>query len=259
MNKNILISIIVSVLFITSCISSKGIDFKKKPPANNNKIDTSVLDHSNWDLLLKKYVDDQGFVDYKGFVKDKQKLYAYTDYLSEHSPEDSWSYNEQLAYFINVYNANTIKLVVENYPVKSIKDISATFSPFLKNFIKIDDKTFSLADIEKGFLQKMNEPKIHFAINCASYSCPKLMRDAYTAENVEKLMNTAVQTFINSKKNKITPNKATLSKIFKWYKKDFLNTSESIIDYINQYSDVKIEANAIIDYKEYNWSLNDTK
>jgi len=257
MNQKILTSILVSVLLFTSCISSKGIEFKKEASTKNSEITTSVLDHSHWDQLLKAYVDDQGFVNYKGFIKDREKLKIYTDYLANHPPQKKWSYNEQLSYFINVYNANTVKLIVDNYPVKSIKDVDATISPFLKNFIKIGDKTFSLADIEKAFLQKMNEPRIHFAINCASYSCPKLLREAYTSENVEELMGRAAREFINSEKNTINSDTVQLSEIFKWYKKDFLKESKSITDYINKYSEVKIKANATIGYKEYNWSLNE--
>ncbi len=129
----------------------------------------------------------------------------------------------------------------------------------MKNFIKIDDKEFSLADIEKGFLQKMNEPRIHFAINCASISCPKLMRDAYTAENVNELMDRAAKEFINSDKNEITENSAKISEIFKWYKKDFLVQTETIIDYINQYSDTKINPSVELNYIEYDWGLNDVE
>jgi len=259
MKKKILTLVLFSVLLLTSCISSKGINFKKKPSVKNQKNSTTVLNHKQWDNLLKAHVNNNGLVDYRGFIKDKQKLDEYIKYLSNQVPNNTWSYKEQLAYFINVYNANTVKLIVENYPVKSIKDVNATISPFLKNFIKIGDKTFSLADIEKGFLQKMNEPKIHFAINCASYSCPKLLQEAYTSNNLENLMDQAVKEFINSDKNMIKANKIKLSKIFKWYKSDFLKESKSIIDYINLYSEIKINQNAIIDYKEYDWSLNEKK
>lgn len=259
MKNKILISVLIVGFLLTSCIFSKGLNFKKKPSIKNQDTITSVLNHKEWDKLLKAHVNNNGLVDYKGFIQDKQILNDYIKYLSNQIPNDTWSYNEQLAYFINVYNANTIKLIIENYPIKSIKDVDATISPFLKNFIKIGDKNFSLADIEKGFLQKMNEPKIHFAINCASYSCPKLLKEAYTSQNVENLMNQAAKEFINSDKNIIKPNDVKLSRIFKWYKSDFLKESNSIIDYINIYSEIKINQNAIIDYKEYDWSLNEKK
>jgi hypothetical protein len=217
-------------------------------------IDSELLDHSAWDVLLKKYVAKNGDVDYKGFKTDSQKLNDYVNYLATNIPTEDWSVNEQLAYFINVYNANTIKLIVDNYPTKSIKDIK---NPWLKNRLKIGNEDYSLADIENGILRKMNEPRIHFAINCASYSCPKLLNTAYTAENVQELMDRATKEFINnSNKNTLSANAPKLSEIFKWYKSDFTDNG-SIIDYINQYSEIKISSNAKIDYIDYNWSLNE--
>ncbi|WP_231565594.1 DUF547 domain-containing protein [Psychroserpens sp. Hel_I_66] len=219
-------------------------------------MDNPLLDHSSWDQLLKKYVADNGDVDYKGFKNDSQKLNEYVNYLASQVPEKSWTVDEQLAYFINVYNANTIKLIIDNYPLKSIKDIS---NPWLKNRLKIGDEDYSLADIENGILRKMNEPKIHFAINCASISCPKLMNTAYTAENVQDLMKQATEEFINnSEKNKLSINSPKISEIFKWYKSDFTENG-TIINYINKYANTKISEGAKINYIEYNWGLNDQK
>ena len=254
--KRLLFFLIVPIL-LSTCISSKGLAIKTP---NQETFETSVedqLDHSAWDALLKEHVDFDGMVDYKGFKVDIDKVNNYVNFLGKNIPDKNWSYEELLAYYINVYNANTIKLVLDNYPVKSIKDIDATISPFLKKFIKIGEKDFSLADIEKGILQKMKEPRIHFAINCASFSCPKLMRDAYTAENVNELMEQAAEEFINSEKNELSPNSVKLSEIFKWYKDDFLLKSPSIIEYINQYSEIEISADASVDYIQYNWDLND--
>lgn len=244
---------------LSSCISSKGIGYKKKKEKEYAVKVKNKVDHSAWDKLLKKHVKISGLVDYNGFKANQDKLNNYVIFLSENKPKDNWVFEEQLAYFINVYNANTIKFIVDNYPIKSIKDIDATISPFLKKIIKIGDKELSLADLEKGILQKMNEPRIHFAINCASFSCPKLLQDAYTAENVDELMTKAAKEFINSEKNDILENSAKISEIFKWYKKDFLKQSESIIDYINQYSDTKINAGVELGYKNYDWSLNDVE
>ncbi|MDO1500470.1 DUF547 domain-containing protein [Winogradskyella maritima] len=250
---------IIGLLLITSCVSSKGLDYKEGSDNVYENDVKNVLDHSDWDTLLKKHVNASGLVDYQGFIDDTSKLQTYIDYLGQNTPTNSWSYQEQLAYYINVYNANTIKLIVDNYPVKSIKDVDATISPFLKSFINLGGKELSLADVEKGILQKMNEPRIHFAINCASISCPKLMRDAYTAENVDALMEQAGKEFVNSKENEISSNTVRLSEIFKWYKNDFLTDANSILEYVNRYSDAKINPNATVEYIEYNWNLNDTK
>lgn len=259
MKKTLIYSSLIILFTLSSCISTKGVPYKKNSDQAYSDNIKNSLDHSTWDKLLKQNVREDGLVAYEGFKADQKILNDYVQYLSEQVPDKSWSYEEQLAYFINVYNANTIKLIVDNYPVESIKKVDATISPFLKNFIFIGEKEFSLADIEKGFLQKMNEPRIHFAINCASISCPKLLREAYTAENVNELMDRAAKEFINSDKNDISENSAKVSEIFKWYKKDFLNQSESIIDYINQYADTKINPNVELNYIEYNWDLNDVE
>lgn len=237
-----------------SCFSAKGLPIKEVKEQTSAQTSNEQLDHSYWNDLLKKYVDDNGNVDYKGFKTESKQLNEYIDYLASKVPSENWSINEQLAYFINVYNANTIKLIIDNYPLKSIKDIN---NPWMKNRLKIGDKDYSLADIENGILRKMNEPKIHFAINCASYSCPKLLNIAYTSENVQELMELATREFINnSNKNKISSNNPKLSEIFKWYKSDFTENG-SLIDYINQYSKTPVSADAKIDYIEYNWNLND--
>jgi hypothetical protein len=213
-----------------------------------------LLDHSTWDALLKKHVADNGDVAYKGFKNDIQKLNKYVTYLASQIPTESWSINEQLAYFINVYNANTIKLIADNYPTKSIKDIN---NPWMKNRLKIGDKDYSLADIENGILRKMNEPRIHFAINCASFSCPKLLNTAYTANNVQDLMERATLEFINNvNKNKLTTNAPKISEIFKWYKSDFTENG-SVIDYINRYATTKTSADTKVQYIDYNWNLNE--
>ncbi|MBO6880819.1 DUF547 domain-containing protein [Winogradskyella sp.] len=259
MKKTLIYSGLIILFTLSSCISTKGVPYKKNSDQAYSDNIKNSLDHSIWDKLLKQNVREDGLVAYEGFKADQKILNDYVQYLSKQVPDKSWSYEEQLAYFINVYNANTIKLIVDNYPVESIKKVDATISPFLKNFIFIGEKEFSLADIEKGFLQKMNEPRIHFAINCASISCPKLLREAYTAENVNELMDRAAKEFINSDKNEISENSAKVSEIFKWYKKDFLLQSESIIDYINQYADTKINPNVELSYIEYNWDLNDVE
>jgi len=240
-------------LLLNSCFSAKGLPVKTVRDIEQTT-NAVVLDHSNFDKLLKKYVVKNDDVDYKGFKKDSKKLNNYISYLEEQKPSKKWSVETQLAYFINVYNANTIKLILDNYPTKSIKDIS---SPWLKNRFKIGGKEFSLAGLENGILRKMNEPRIHFAINCASASCPKLLAIAYTEKNVMELMERATKEFINnSAKNKLSSNEAKISEIFKWYKSDFTENG-SILDYINKYSKTAVNPSTKIQYIDYDWSLNE--
>lgn len=212
------------------------------------------VDHTLWNDLLSKHVTATGAVNYKGFIKDKKPFKEYLTILSENEPQKDWTKEETLAYWMNVYNAFTIKLITDNYPVNSIKDIK---DPWDKRFFKIGSKWRNLNEIEHKILRKMEDPRIHFGINCASISCPTLHNKAFTAGNVDTTLDMLAAKFINNPKhNTITKNTAKLSKIFKWFSKDF-KTNGSIIDYLNQYSAITIDANAKISYKEYNWSLNE--
>jgi hypothetical protein len=215
---------------------------------------TQSADHAKWDVLLQKNVSKNGIVDYKGFQKDSKQLQSYLDLLSSKVPTKSWSKNAILAYWINTYNAFTVKLILDNYPVKSIKDIK---NPWGQKFFSLGDKKHSLEEVEHEILRKMNEPRIHFAINCASFSCPNLLNEAYTEVNLEKQLTTVAKSFINDKtKNTITANKIEISKIFDWFSGDFKKKG-TVIDFLNQYSIIKIKSKAKISYKEYNWTLNE--
>ncbi|MCB0464964.1 MAG: DUF547 domain-containing protein, partial [Aequorivita sp.] len=180
-----LAAIFFVVFTLQSCnlLSAAGISSQGQPTKGVKTELTSTtansavnVDHSQWDKLLKKYVNNAGFLDYKGFKNDRQKLDDYLKMLSEKEPTNDWSVQELLAYYINLYNAATVKLIVENYPVKSIKDIDGAWT---KGRVTVGNKELSLGGIENGILRKMNEPRIHFAVNCASISCPKLMNEAY--------------------------------------------------------------------------------
>lgn len=216
-----------------------------------------------FDKLLKKHVSPEGKVDYKGFIKDSILFNNYLKTLSKYPPnENSWSLNEQKAYWINVYNAFTIKLIIDNYPVKSIKDLGGFLykvnTAWDIQFIKIGDETFDLNNIEHQKLRRtFNDPRIHFALVCASKSCPKLINEAYTAQKLEQQLDQAGRDFMkNTFRNKISPNKVEISSIFKWYTGDFTENG-SLIDFLNKYSPVKINSYASISYLDYDWSLNE--
>ncbi|RMA66463.1 DUF547 domain-containing protein [Ulvibacter antarcticus] len=215
------------------------------------------LDHGEWNTLLKKYVNKEGFVDYKGFQSERKALDSYLTKLSSFDPNNEWSTQELLAYYINLYNAYTVDLILDNYPTKSIKDISGAFT---KAFIPIGNRNLSLGGVENGVLRKMNEPRIHFAINCASYSCPKLLNEAFTASKINEQLERVTVEFINSDKNDLNPTNPKFSKIFDFYTKDFkVNGEPDLIGYVNQYAKTKVNSNAPINFKEYDWNLNEQK
>ncbi len=259
-------TLILASFIMQSCnlLSAAGISSQGQPTKQVKTTLTSTtansainVDHSAWDKLLKKYVADKGLVDYKGFKKEQDQLAQYLNMLSEKNPTDAWSVQELLAYYINLYNAATVKLIIENYPLKSIKDINGAWT---KGRVKIGENKLSLGGIENGILRKMNEPRIHFAINCASFSCPKLMNEAFTASKINEQLERATKEFINSDKNDISATNPKLSSIFDWYKKDFEVTGkQDVIGYINQYARTKINRDAKIVYKNYDWNLNELK
>ena len=224
--------------------------------------DSRPITHESWDSLLRAHVNDDGWVDYQGFIADSLRFNNYLELLSRHHPNNRhWSRAEQMAYWINVYNAFTVKLIVDYYPTNSIKDIKSGI-PFINTvwdikFIKIEGATYDLNNIEHGILRpRYKDPRIHMVVNCASVSCPKLYNRAFTADKLDAQLDQAARDFLtDTNRNIITPESAQVSKIFQWYSMDF----KSLPDFINQHSPVKINKNTKITYLEYDWNLNEQK
>lgn len=244
--------IFITLFFVSFIAVANTVQTTQITPLTTD--DVRTLDHSQWDALLHKYVSASGNVNYKGFLQSKNELNSYLKTLETSVPTKSWSRNATLAYWINVYNAFTVKLIIDNYPVKSIKEIS---NPWGKKFFSLGGKKYSLEQVEHQILRKMNEPRIHFAINCASYSCPNLLNEAYTESKLSKQLADAAKSFINDKtKNTISSSRIDISEIFNWFGGDF-KTKGSLIDFLNDYSNTTINSNAKTTFKDYNWTLND--
>lgn len=221
------------------------------------------IEHTIWDNLLKKHVNNKGMVNYKGFKADRAELKKYLNLVSKNAPNSKWSANEQLAYWINAYNAYTIELILEHYPVKSIKDIGASIKiPFVNTpwdvkFIEIGGKKMDLNNIEHGIIRKQfNEPRIHFALVCAAMSCPPLRNEAFTAAKLNQQLDDQGRDFLNDPtKNVVTKNKASITKIMDWYGGDF-KKKMPIKDWVNKYAATKLESDNI-SYMDYKWELNE--
>jgi len=216
-------------------------------------------DHSILDRLLNKYVSSAGKVNYKGLKTKMDTLDAYLLELKAHAPASDWTKNDKKAYYINAYNAYTLKLVLTKYPVASVKDISFSGKDLWSTkLVKLGENVYTLGQVENDLLRKMGDPRIHFAINCASYSCPKIWNYAYTAANVSSQMDKLTKAYINDvKHNIITENKIKISQLFEWYAADFVTPEHTLIQYLNKYSTIQIAANAKVEYLPYNWSLNE--
>jgi hypothetical protein len=207
--------------------------------------------------LLRKHVNPDGWVDYQGFSADREALQTYLETLSDHPPSEDWSKEARLAYFINLYNAATVQLILEHYPLESIRDIPR---PWGKKGIKLGGQGYSLGEIEHGILRKLGDPRIHFAINCASFSCPKLLPEAYREATLEAQLEKATRDFLNDPaRNEFSDGQARISRIFKWYRKDFTDGDTSLIRYINRYLPHPMPADTPISYLPYDWSLNENK
>jgi len=214
---------------------------------------------STFNSLLQKHVNTKGYVNYQGLKSDEAKLDTYLAYLKTASPSSSWSKNKQKAFWMNAYNAYTIKLILKNYPLKSIRNIKEKGKEAWDiAFAEVGGKTYTLNHIEHKILRaKLFDARIHVGVNCASGSCPKLHNKAFTESNVNAELEKLMFSFINdSKRNKIeSSNKASISEIFNWYKVDFTKKG-SLVDYINKYSKVKLDSKARINHLTYDWNLN---
>jgi hypothetical protein len=246
--------IVASFFFLTSC-------FAIDSPESN----AAPIGHESWNTLLKKYVDTKGFVNYAGMASEEAKLDAYLSLISKNVPSSSWSTNEKLAYWINAYNAFTVKLILDNRKdgIASIKDIGSKIKiPFVNTpwdvkFIKIGGKEMDLNNIEHGIIRKQfSEARIHFALVCAAKSCPPLRNEAYVASKLSAQLDDQGVRFINdSYKNEVSTSKMEVSKLFNWYGGDFKKT-DSVENWINKYAKTKAKSGTSITYKDYNWALN---
>ena len=210
--------------------------------------------HNLWTSALQEHVDDDGNVNYKSWKKDTTYLDNYLQTLEENPPVEAWSKSDSLAYFINAYNAVTVKLILDKYPLKSIRNL---VTPWRFKRFTLNGEKVSLNHIEHEILRKMNEPRIHFAINCASASCPKLINVAFESHTMEKQLEQVTRDFINDpKRNKLSEKKIEISRIFQWFSDDFGNKKERIA-FIRKYANQPFNENPKVDFLTYNWQLNE--
>lgn len=245
---------------------------------------TSAMNHTTWNALLKKHVvsKDGGKstqVNYAGFKKDRAALKRYLKATSSVNQKtfNTWSKQDQLAFLVNSYNAWTIELVLTEYPnLKSIKDLGTVFkSPWKKDFIPLLGKTRSLDNIEHGLIRtsKYADPRIHFAVNCASIGCPALKAEAYTGAKLNRQLEDATIKFLSDRsRNYAKGNNLHVSSIFKWYGKDFKRGwkgYKSLNQFFGKYakplglsstqSAQLKQGKMSIKYLPYDWKLNKTK
>lgn len=235
--------------------------------------------HADWDKVLQTYVVDKGAFSQVKYAQLKQQgltqLNGYLRAISSVSPNqfDQWSRSQRLAFLINAYNAFTVKIILDNYPVDSIKDIGSFFRSTWKiEFFNLFGEKTYLDYIEHELIRgndEYSEPRIHFALVCASIGCPKLQPRAFTAENLQKMLELGAKSFLSDiSRNRYDAAKKTLelSSIFKWYGGDFANKSGSVEKYVAPYITKRLaeqqrikSGEVAVKYLAYDWSLNDVK
>jgi len=237
----------------------------------SNEANTATIDHSQWQTILDKYLkthdSDINRVDYKALQADgADQLNDYVDSLFDIDPR-KYNKKEQFAYWVNLYNAATVVLIIENYPVESItkiKDNILSFGPWDQQWLEVGGEILSLNDVEHRILRPIwKDNRVHYAVNCASLSCPNLSTLAFTSENTETQLKNLAKEYINHPRAvTVIKNRLHVSSIYDWYKIDFGNNNEELMDHFLQFADHDLKSQLLnlknFSYKDdYDWQLND--
>ena len=212
----------------------------------------NIHQHSLFTKFLSNYVNSTGEVDYVGISKDKD-LDKYLIQLSDNTPAQSWTQDQKRAYWINAYNAFTIKKIVINYPIKSLQDLDGGKTWDVK-WISLGGKMYSLNNIEYDIIKPLfMDATVHFVLCNGAKSSPPLYNKAYLAGQLSEQLDARTILFINNSKfNQIEQEYATISKIFEWKKSNFVD----LIAFINKYSHTKIKAGIKFNFRDFDWRLN---
>ncbi|MDF1660461.1 MAG: DUF547 domain-containing protein [Planctomycetota bacterium] len=254
-------------------------DKKTQEEAKKKIEEAKTFSHELWNQVLTKYCKG-GFVDYEALKTDRKALDNYLELLSKYNPKKTPDYfktrEEKLAYWMNAYNALVFQNVTNRYAADfNVLAVQKNF--FYQDTFNLGGDRYNLYDIENKIVrEEYKDPRIHFALNCASFSCPRLPEYAFTAKDLEKQLEAETKKFLNELRNcEIDAKKGvvTVSKLFEWYQKDFLDwpdfpavktassTEAKIVAYINHYRAAKDKIPArsdgwTVEFREYNWKLN---
>ena len=232
-----------------------------------------TFDFTDWDALLKKYVDSNiidgirlNTVNYGKLLSDPIFSRLVND-LRLFLPSQLQTHEEKLAFWINVYNVFAVKIVTENYPLQSIKDVGSIFKSVWKHKAGvIGGRDYTLDEIEHKILRKMGEPRVHVAIVCASISCPDLATDAFRPETLNEQLDAQMRDFLanpgKGMRMDVDGKRVFLSSIFDWFNEDF-ESHGGVLKFIQPHVDPKyrqmLESSSLrVFYMEYNWKLNDS-
>ncbi len=238
----------------------------------HNPESTAKIDFSAWDAFLVRHVQpgDDGVnrLDYGALAAGaKPELESIIAEMAAVQISD-YARNEQFAFWANLYNAVTVKVILDHYPVESIRDvdISPGFfadGPWGKELVSVEGEALTLNEIEHRILRPIwRDPRVHYAVNCASVGCPNLRTEAFTGDNLEAQLDAAAKGYINDPRGvSIAGDKVTVSKIYDWFHEDFGNSTKSVMAHLLQYADDDLAARlreiGTIKGTAYDWGLND--
>lgn len=236
-----------------------------------DRVSLDGIDHAAWDALLREHVNDRGQVDYRGWKASAQATRQLDQYLATLSTADldaASSSDARLAFWINAYNAVTVKGILREFPTTSIRNHTAQLWGYnvWKNLkLRVDDQTPSLDEIEHKILRPLGEPRIHFAIVCASIGCPRLLNEAYVAERLDQQLDTNAHHFFAQRQNfqfDTAKKSIGLSSILKWFGEDFGADQGAVLKRVSPWlpsDDARTlagQAGVRVRYLDYDWNLN---
>jgi hypothetical protein len=228
------------------------------------------VDHYAWDRFLAKYVktDARGLNRVAYADVSPADRAALDDYLRRlyAIPAQELARPEQLAYWVNLYNARTVALVLDHYPVESIRDIKFglfSFGPWSEPIMEVQGRRLSLNDVEHGIIRPIwRDPRIHYVVNCGAVGCPELGKSAYTGDTIEASTDAAAREYINDPRGvRLDRGRLTVSKIYGWFEQDFGGSAAGVLAHLRRYAApplaARLERHSRIDDYAYDWSLND--
>ena len=237
----------------------------------NDPDSSKSIDHSSWNDLLSRNVrkrnDGVNLFNYAGISDaDRSNLAGFIANLSGISISQ-YNRAEQLAYWINLYNALTVQVMLDHYPVDSIRDIKISpglfvIGPWNASIVSIEDENLSLNDIEHRILRPIwRDPRLHYVLNCASIGCPNLLNRAYPSSGMDKLLDQAATTYVNDPRGvSIVNGKVSVSKIYDWFISDFGGSEKTVLRHIQQFAKPQLAARlreiGKLSGEHYDWSIN---
>ena len=266
------------IALVTAWLVLSGFGFSSRAPqawedwAQASTEDRRVIDHGAWTELLQRYVG-KGEADLNTFAYGKVSAAdraALGNYLQSLEAVEVTGYNrnEQLAYWLNLYNAVTIKVVLDHYPVKTIRDIDISGflrnGPWQKELVTVEDTPLTLDDIEHAILRPIwKDPRIHYGVNCASVGCPNLQTSAFTGDTVHDQLDAGATAFINSSRGVAVDSdgSVSVSSIYSWFAYDFGNSQKGVMTHLLKYANAdlaeKLRKTGRIGDTHYDWALNE--